>query len=113
MFSAIISSTRFGRFASSVLLVLCGLAQTSFAQETKPPSPATTQPTGQLSEEQKIEALIKAVHELKDAVFIRNDKEYEAKAAADHLRTKWEYAGQRIKTARQFITDVHEGLARA
>ncbi len=45
MFSAIISWARFGRFASSVLVVLCGLAQTSFAQDTKPPSAATTQPT--------------------------------------------------------------------
>ncbi len=45
MFSAIISWARFGRFASSVLMVSCGLAQASFAQDTKPPSPATTQPT--------------------------------------------------------------------
>ena len=45
MFSAIIPSTRFGRFASSVLVVFGGLAQTSFAQDTKPPSPASTQPT--------------------------------------------------------------------
>ena len=45
MFSAIISWARFGRFASSVLVVFCGLAQSSFAQDTKPPSPATTQPT--------------------------------------------------------------------
>ena len=45
MFSAIISWARFGRFASSVLVVLCGLAQPSFAQDTKPPSAATTQPT--------------------------------------------------------------------
>ena len=45
MFKAIIPWARFGRFASSVLMVLCGLAQTSFAQDTKPPTPATTQPT--------------------------------------------------------------------
>ena len=45
MFSAISSWARFGRFASSVLVVLCSLAQTSFAQDMKPPSPATTQPT--------------------------------------------------------------------
>ena len=42
MFSAINSWARLGRFASLVLVVLCGLAQTSFAQDTKPPSPATT-----------------------------------------------------------------------
>ncbi|MEE8156335.1 MAG: hypothetical protein V3T53_15380 [Phycisphaerales bacterium] len=45
MFSAIICWARFGRFASSVLVVFCGLGQASFAQDTKPLLPATTQPT--------------------------------------------------------------------
>ncbi len=53
MFSAILSWARFGRFASSVLVVLCGLAQTSFAQDTKPPSPATTQPTSRPAQDDR------------------------------------------------------------
>lgn len=59
-----------------------------------------------LSETQKIEALIKHVAELKDAVFIRNGKEHDAKAAADHLRKKWDYARKEIKTARAFIDKI-------
>src|SRR5262245_57913776 len=56
-----------------------------------------------LGEEQKIEALIRAVGDLRGAVFIRNGSEYDAKAAADHLRTKRDKAGTRVKTAEDFI----------
>jgi len=56
-----------------------------------------------LSEEQKIDALIQAVADLRGAVFIRNGSEYDAKAAADHLRLKREKAGSRVKTADDFI----------
>jgi hypothetical protein len=55
------------------------------------------------TEEQKIEALIRSVAELRGAVFIRNGSEYDAKAAADHLKTKRERAGSRVKTADDFI----------
>jgi Family of unknown function (DUF5329) len=56
-----------------------------------------------LSEKQKIEALIKHVEELKDAVFVRNDTEYDAKTAATFLRRKWKSNDSAIKTARDFI----------
>lgn len=59
--------------------------------------------TQTLSEEQKIEQLLKAVESLSDAVFLRNDKEYSAKEAAKHLRQKWAAASGEIKSATSFI----------
>lgn len=56
-----------------------------------------------LTDEQKIAALIQAVADLRGAVFIRNGSEYDAKAAADHLRTKREKAGSQVKTPDDFI----------
>jgi hypothetical protein len=55
------------------------------------------------TEKQKIEALIKHVEGLKDAKFVRNDSEYDAKTAAKFLRGKWESNESQIKTARDFI----------
>lgn len=59
-----------------------------------------------LTEKEKIEALIKHVEELKDAKFVRNDQEYEAKTAARFLRGKWEANEEKIKTAKEFIDQV-------
>jgi len=59
-----------------------------------------------LTETQKIERLIKIVAELKDAKFIRNGKEHDAKAAAEHLRKKWDYTRKEVKTARDFIDKI-------
>jgi hypothetical protein len=56
-----------------------------------------------LSEKEKIEKLIAHIGGLQGAKFIRNGKEHSAQEAADHLRTKWQAAGDRIKTAREFI----------
>lgn len=55
------------------------------------------------SEDEKIEALIRAVAELGDAKFVRNGTTYDAKAAAEHLRRKRANAGSRVKTADDFI----------
>lgn len=55
------------------------------------------------TEEQKITALIGRVEALKDARFVRNGKEYDGKAAAEHMRRKRKSAGAKIKTAREFI----------
>src|SRR5439155_12705311 len=55
------------------------------------------------TEQQKIEAMISAVRELKDATFIRNGTEYDCQAAADHLQMKWSSAKAKIKTAHEFI----------
>ncbi|HEY2345549.1 MAG TPA: DUF5329 domain-containing protein [Xanthomonadaceae bacterium] len=60
-----------------------------------------------MTEEQKIEAMIHSVEVLPGAQFIRNGSAYDGKAAADHLRSKRQYAGSRIKTAQDFI----EGIA--
>jgi hypothetical protein len=54
-------------------------------------------------EQQRIDYLIDLLGSLKGAVFIRNGKEYDAPAARDHLRSKLNFAGNRVKTAEQFI----------
>jgi hypothetical protein len=76
---------QFALFASALLLA-------SFASAKTPPA-----------EVRKIEALIAVVESTPDAVFIRNGSEHDAKAAASHLRLKWRNAGNRIRTARDFI----------
>jgi hypothetical protein len=58
------------------------------------------------NEEQKIESLISTVENLHDAKFIRNGTEYDCKAAADHMRSKWKWKRDEIKTARDFVRDV-------
>lgn len=74
-------------------LSVCGVS-TGFAQK-KPES-----------EKEKIETLIQHVEGLKDAKFVRNDREYDAKTAAKFLRTKWDMSGAEIKTAKDFIEKV-------
>src|SRR4030095_4668066 len=59
-----------------------------------------------LPEEQKIEALIKRVDELKDAKFIRNGSTYEVATAIRFLRSKWEANNSSVKTARDFVDKV-------
>jgi len=54
-------------------------------------------------EQHKIQYLISAIANLKDARFLRNGNEYDAQRAADHLRLKLRYAGDRVKTAEDFI----------
>jgi Family of unknown function (DUF5329) len=54
-------------------------------------------------EAQKIQYLIQSIANLKDAKFVRNGTEYGGDQAADHLRLKLKNAGERIKTAEQFI----------
>ena len=56
-----------------------------------------------LTERAKIEALIKRVEQLKDATFVRNGSDYDAKTAARFLRGKWEKQDKDIKTAMDFI----------
>jgi type IV secretory pathway VirB10-like protein len=56
-----------------------------------------------LSEAQKIDHLINHIGSLAGATFIRNGKEYGATEAAKHLQAKREKAGDRVKTADDFI----------
>lgn len=59
---------------------------------------------GQESREaDKIQYLISSVVTLKGSKFIRNGKGYDAKTAGDHLRLKLKAAGDRVKTAEDFI----------
>ncbi len=55
-----------------------------------------------LTEEQKINELINYV-EKSEAMFVRNGTEYTGAKAAEHLRMKRKKAGDRIKTAKDFI----------
>lgn len=54
-------------------------------------------------EQQKIAYLIASIANLKDASFIRNGESYDAERAAEHLRMKLRDAGNRVKTAEDFI----------
>ena len=56
-----------------------------------------------LTEEQKIDALIHSIEVLPDAQFIRNGDAHDGKTAAEHLQRKRKSAGDRIKTASDFI----------
>ncbi|HEX6800953.1 MAG TPA: DUF5329 family protein [Candidatus Binatia bacterium] len=58
------------------------------------------------TENQKIEALIKHVGDLKDAKFIRNGSTYEPSSAVRFLRGKWNANKTEVITARDFIDKV-------
>ncbi len=51
----------------------------------------------------QIEALISGIEGLKDASFVRNGSEYDAKTAAKFLRGKWNSHKKEIVTATDFI----------
>ena len=54
-------------------------------------------------EQERIDFLIKDVANSKGIVFIRNGSEHDGPAAAEHLRMKLNYLGERVKTAEEFI----------
>jgi len=72
-------------------------------------APIAPRPVPPLSEQIKIQSLIASVEQLPGAVFIRNGTEYDGHKAADHLRLKLKYAGKRVQTADQFITNLATG----
>ncbi len=53
----------------------------------------------------RIDALLAAVR-ASNVTFIRNEKAHTVAAAADHLKMKWERAGDRVRTAEEFIDKV-------
>jgi len=55
------------------------------------------------SETAKIQYLLASVEALEGAKFIRNGREYDARAASSHLRLKLKVAGNKVKTAEDFI----------
>lgn len=58
-----------------------------------------------LTESEKIEKLIEAVRE-SGHTFIRNGQEHGSSEAADHLSMKLEKAGDRVRTAEEFIAGI-------
>ena len=51
----------------------------------------------------RIDFLIHGVETSRGIVSIRNGSEYDGAAAAKHLRMKLDYAGERVKTAEEFV----------
>jgi hypothetical protein len=51
----------------------------------------------------KIQYLIASVEALEGATFIRNGNRHDARSASSHLRLKLKNAGDRVKTAEDFI----------
>ena len=93
--------------AITAALLSTGAVAATAAGAPAPRHPGTS--AAQLSEAQKIQALIAAIEGLKGAVFIRNGSEYDAAKAAAHLRRKLDYAGKRVQTADQFIQHLATG----
>jgi hypothetical protein len=52
--------------------------------------------------EQEIQHLFEFIS-LSDCIFIRNNTEYPAKEARDHMQTKYDYAKRWVSSAEQFI----------
>lgn len=69
------------------------------ADDAAEPAPAS----GGMSEDAKIEALIQAVGALEGARFVRNGDEHPAADAMEHMRAKWDWKRDDIKTAKDFI----------
>jgi len=69
-------------------------------------SAATALPTAPLSDVEKIQALIRTVEARKDLQFIRLDVAHSAREAANVLRIKLAFAGDRVKTVNDFIDHV-------
>ena len=57
------------------------------------------------AEQGKIDYLIHSIETLQNATFVRNGIEYDARSAAVHLRLKLRHAGNRVKTAEDFIVN--------
>ena len=55
------------------------------------------------SEAARIRFLVASVETLQGATFVRNGREYDARAASSHLQRKLKYAGSRVRTAEDFI----------
>lgn len=56
-----------------------------------------------MTESQKIDRIIMKIKKMENAEFIRNGESHTPQEAADHIRLKLGKAGNRIKTAKDFI----------
>ena len=78
-------------------------ATTGSADLTEPSKPLRHDGQPQLTEREKIEALIAALADLQGATFIRNGESHEPREAIEHMRRKWEWKKAEIRTAEDFI----------
>jgi len=85
-----------------VLLSACGCGPVDQRAATAPESSQTATEGKRPTEQEKIEALIKTVEGLPDAVFVRNGSDYDAKTAGKFLRGKWDKTPD-AKMATDFI----------
>ena len=60
----------------------------------------------EMTEREKIEGLLTAIESAEGDVFIRNGNPHSPQDAAEHLRSKWNAAGNEIKTADDFIDKI-------
>jgi len=69
---------------------------------------ATATAADQISaqEKERIEYLINHLESMKDATFIRSDKEYDARTAAFFLRSKWQMNKDKVRTSEDFIEKI-------
>lgn len=81
-------------------------AQATAASATPTTAPAAVPATVALSEAEKIERLIRTVETMNGTKFIRNGSEHSAADAGEHMRRKLKGAGDKVKTAEQFIDQV-------
>ncbi len=86
---------------ATIIVLSALLGAGSAFPATAPASVSAT--TAPFSEQQKIEILLSSIGHLQGAVFIRNGSEYTAAQAVEHIRYKWQHAGDRVKTAEDFI----------
>ncbi|PVY41972.1 DUF5329 family protein [Pontibacter virosus] len=82
------------------ILLIQSTAQPASAQGSQEYSVASVP----MSEEQKVQKLIEYVRTLEGATFIRNNSEFAPEKAAEHLSSKWEKHGSKVKTAEGFVT---------
>lgn len=54
-------------------------------------------------EQARIDFLLREVQSASGLKFVRNGSEYDGAAAAEHLRMKLGYAGEKVKTAEEFV----------
>ena len=72
---------------------LCAVA--AWAGDAMPPA-----------EKRRVERLIQYVETRTDVAFVRNGTAYTSRDAADFLRKKMDYMGDRVSTAQQFVDQI-------
>jgi hypothetical protein len=84
------------------IAVACGLGLVSACDRDRRTNERSEAGASASDQHARIERLLAALHGA-SVTFIRNGTDYTAAEAAAHLRTKWEHAGNRIRTAEDLI----------